>query len=102
MPYLFAWRKVYVDDSNTVVESPEEEWDDDESWIGEGSRVLCDAGHLALAHWPSSAGCLLATSGGLYPALDNLVRSSPHSPEPGCVQRATRNTTQKPSTRMQA
>ena len=39
VPYLFAWRKVYVDDNNTVVESPEDEWDD-ESWIGEGAGAL--------------------------------------------------------------
>ena len=39
VPYLFAWRKVYVDDNNTVVESPEDDdWEDDPSWTGEGAR----------------------------------------------------------------
>ena len=38
VPYLFAWRKVYVDDNNTVVESPEDDdWEDDPSWTGEGA-----------------------------------------------------------------
>ena len=33
VPYLFGWRKVFVDENNTVVESPEDEWDD-EGWAG--------------------------------------------------------------------
>ena len=43
VPYLFAWRKVFVDENNTVVESPEDEDWDDEGWTGEflTPRMAC-------------------------------------------------------------
>ena len=34
VPYLFAWRKVFVDENNTVVESPEDDDWDEGDWSG--------------------------------------------------------------------
>ncbi len=58
VPYLFAWRKVYVDDNNTVVESPEDDEWDDQPWTGEvagcsavlgGYSVTRDVRHSSFA-----------------------------------------------------